>query len=326
MKKNIKYSKVIIWGYPLYSHTHSYVHHSYYKGFKHLGYDVFWFHDNDYPVDFDFNNCLFIGEGFADNNIPINNTSCYMIMYCPSPVKYINAGRYIDVRMAAVNFKDHLHDYSLDKNTSLKLGPGVYFVPKENQTVRVKNDYVDYEIEDYDKLYISWATNLLPHEFNEEDIYLERENVIHYSGSISPQGVCENMSNFRPFMEVCKTNGIDFIHNDPWSNPLSNEEVIRRTKLSILGVDIRGPQHVKQGLLTCRVFKNISYGHLGLTNSEEIYKELEGNCVYNSNVEQLFYDGMSNRKNYDLIKKGMQLVKENHTYINRINSLLSLVE
>jgi hypothetical protein len=321
----MKYSKVIIWGHPLYSHTHSYVHEAYYKGFKYLGYDVFWFHDGDYPEDFDYNNSLFIGEGFADKNIPINDTSCYMIMYCPSPIKYAKAGRYVDIRMAAVDFKDHIHEYSLDKTKSEKIGPAVYYVHKTNEKVKIINDYVDYEISDFDKLYISWATNLLPHEIHEDDMYLQRENVIYYSGTISPHGICENYSNFRPFVEACESNGINFIHNDSWSNPLSTEEVIRRTKVSLLGVDIRGRQHLKQRLLTCRVFKNISYGHLGLTNSEEILNELDGNCIYNSDTNQLFYDGISNRKKYKLIKDGMRIVKENHTYVNRINSIIKIL-
>lgn len=323
--KDMKYSKVIIWGHPLYSHTHSYVHFGYYKGFKHLGYDVYWFHDDDYPEDFDFNNCLFIGEGFADKNIPINDTSCYLIMYCPSPNKYIEAERYIDVRMAAYNFKDELHEYSLDKQNSQKVGPACYFVPKKNEDVHVKNNYSDYIMPDYDKLYISWATNLIPEEFNFEDMYLQRENVIFYSGTLSPYGHWENSSNFQPFIKACRDNGIAFIHNDPWANPLTNEEVIIRAKRSLLGIDIRGPRHAEQGLLTCRVFKNISYGHLGLTNSEEMYKELDGNCVFNKNTEQLFYDGMGNRTNYKLIESGMKFVKENHTFINRINSIISIL-
>lgn len=321
----MKYSKVIIWGYPLYSHTHSYVHQAYYRAFKHLGYDVYWFHDDEYPKDFDYRNCLFIGEGFSDKNIPINDTSCYFIMYCPSPIKYKNAGRYIDVRMSAVNFKDHIQEYSLNKQTAVKLGPACFFEPKTSNIVKVKNDYVDYEMDDYDKIYISWATNLLPDEFEDEDIYLDRENVIYYSGSISSYGICENYSNWIPFLKSCRENNIEFIHNDPWSNPLSMGDVIVRTQKSILGIDIRGPQHLRQQLLTCRVFKNMSYGHLGLTNSHSVYEELEGNCVYNQDTEQLFYDGMENRKNYKLIKSGMQFVKENHTYINRINSILSLV-
>jgi hypothetical protein len=325
MMQNIKYKKIIIWGHPLYSHTHSYVHEAYYKAFKYLGYDVYWFDDINYPKDFDYRECLFIGEGFADKNIPINDSSCYMIMYCPSPIKYQNSGRYIDIRMAAVNFKDHIQSYSLDKKTAIKLGPAVYYVPKTDNIIKIKNDYVDYEMTDYDKLYISWATNLLPIEFNTDDIYLERQNVIYYCGTISHQGVCENTSTFVPFIKECNKNGINFIHNDPWSSPLSSEEVIKKVKSSILGVDIRGPQHLKQRLLTCRVFKNISYGHLGLTNSEEIYNELDGNCVFNSNVKELLYEGLKNKDNYKLIKKGMEYVKENHTFINRINSLLSIL-
>ena len=178
---------------------------------------------------------------------------------------------------------------------------------------------------DYDKVYISWATNKLPDEFNEDDIYIPREPNVYYCGTISSSGICENYSKFLPFMEECRKNNIGFIHNDPWANPLSTVEVIRRTQESIIGIDIRGPQHLKQKLLTCRVFKNISYGHLGLTNSEEIYKELDGNCVYCDDTAQLFYDGMGNRENEKLILDGMRFVKENHTYINRVNSLLSIL-
>ena len=321
----MKYSKVVIWGHPLYSHTHSYVHEAYYRAFKHLGYDVYWFHDDNYPLDFDFANCLFIGEGFADKKIPINSTSCYLIMYCPSPVKYQGAGRYVDVRMTAVNFKDHIQEYSLDKNTASKIGPACYFVPKTSEKIKVKNDYVDYEINDFDKVYISWATNLLPHEINYDDMHIPREPNIYFCGTLSSSGEGENLSNWIPFIQEVKKSGYGFISNDPWQNPLSNDEVMRRMRESLLGVDIRSNLHIKQGLLTCRVFKNISYGHLGVTNSEEICNELEGNCVYNLDTSQLFYDAMSQRENASMIMNGMKLVKENHTYINRIASLLSIL-
>jgi len=321
----MKYSKVIIWGHPLYSHTHSYVHEAYYRAFKSMGYDTYWFHDKDYPKDFDYTNCLFIGEGFADKKIPINDTSCYLIMYCPSPAKYQEAGRYIDIRMSAVNFKDHIQQYSLDKNTATKIGPACYFVPKVAGKVQVKNDYVDYGMDDYDKVYIAWATNLLPEEFKKEDMYLERERAIYFSGSISSNGVCENYSNWLPFLKACNENQVRFIHNDPWQNPISTQDVIANTQKSLLGIDIRGPEHLKQQLLTCRVFKNISYGHLGLTNSKAVYEELDGNCIYNENTEELFFDGIRNKDNYRLISSGMKLVQENHTYVNRIGSLLSIL-
>ena len=43
--------------------------------------------------------------------------------------------------------------------------------------------------------------------------------------------------------------------------------------------------------------QDISYGHLGLTNSEQIYQEMDGNMIYNPDPAQLFHDGMANRKN-----------------------------
>lgn len=322
----MKYNKVIVWGHPLYSHTHSYVHEGYYRALKHMGFEVYWFHDENYPIDFDYENCLFITEGFADKNIPINATSCYFVMYCPSPKKYELAGRYIEIRMGALDFKDHINEYSLDKNKATKIGPTCYFEPKSKNKIKIKNNYVDYEIDDYDKIYIGWATNLLPEEINFEDAYLQRENKIHFCGSISRTGEWENYSNFLPFVKACYDNNIEFIHNDPWGNPLSSLEVISRTKTSLLGVDIRSSKYNKHQLLICRVFKNISYGHLGLTNSQIFHEELDGNCIVNPNTEQLFYDGIKNINNHKMIHSAMKLVKENHTFVNRLQSYFSILD
>jgi len=318
--------KIVIWGHPLYSHTHSYVHQGYYKGFKSLGHEVYWFHDDDYPEDFDFSDTLFIGEGFADKKIPINDTSTYFIMYLPDPRKYDGAKRLVDVRLTAVNFKDHIIEWSFDKDVYQSKGPSVWFKPKTDEIIRMKNDYIDVEIPDYDKMCISWASDLLPEEINFDDMYMERENAIYFCGTISAHGVCENWSNWEPFIEQCSENGIDFHCNDVWSNPLSFDEVRRQAQKSILGADIRSKEHVKQRLVTCRVFKNVSYGHMGMTNSEQIYQEMDGNCIYNPDPAALFHDGMANRENYNLIRQGMQYVKENHTYINRCKSVLQIYE
>ena len=320
--------KIVIWGYPLHSHTHSYIHNAFYKGFSHMGYETYWFHDGDYPKDFDWNDCIFWTEGFADKNIPLNKTSTYFVHVCPDPAKYINAGvkRFIDVEYNHLWHQDHVYEYTLDKSKVEKVGPCCYFKPKKNRRVQVLNDYHQYWIEDYDKFFVTWATNSLPDEFNFEDIHYPREeNKIYFSGNLSQNGVCENYSTFAPFIRECTNNGIEFIKNDPFQNPLSEEEVVLRTKKSVLGVDIRGPRHIKNGYVPCRVFKSISWGHLATTNSEEVYNELEGHCLYQSDTSKLFYESMEKRTDYDFIKDCMLYVKENHTYINRINSIMSIL-
>jgi hypothetical protein len=323
----MKKQKVIIWGYPLYSHTHSYIHYGFYQGFKHLGFDTYWFDDKNYPKDFDFSNCIFWTEGFADNEIPLNDSSIYFVHVCPNPKKYIDAGvkKFFDVRGNNIWIKDHVYSYTMDKSKYEKLGPVCYYEEKTNNKVLVENQRFNYEIDDYDKVYISWATDLLPNEFNYDDINYKRDNIIYFCGNLSNNGVCENFSTFKDFIIECKKNNIEFKINNPWINPLPKEEIINRTKKSILGVDVRGPEHIKNGYIPCRVMKSMSYGHLGMTNSPEVYNEMEGHCILETDTSKLFYKAMENRTNYKFIKDGMDYIKENHTYINRVQSILKLV-
>ena len=319
--------KIVIWGHPLGTHTHSYSNHGYYRAFKALGHDVHWFPDEEPPEDFDFSNTIFIGEGDSGaKHIPINDTSTYFMMYLPDPRRFDGVKNLIDVRLTAKNCKDHIYDFSFDASKCKSMGPSVWFEPKKEGLIHFKNDYVDAEIPDTNKMYISWATDLLPDEIDFSEMYREREKAIWFCGTISPHGQAENWSNWEPFIEQCSNHGLDFHYNDVWQNPLSFADVMDLTRRSMLGIDIRGKWHVETRVVTCRVFKNISYGHLGMTNSEQIYQEMDGNMIYNSDPAQLFHDGMKNRTNFDLIRKGMQYVKENHTYINRATSLLKVFE
>ena len=100
---------------------------------------------------------------------------------------------------------------------------------------------------------------------------------------------------------------------------------MKRTKDSLLGVDIRGPEHLRNGYVPCRVFKSISWGHLGMTNSLEVFKELDGNCILEEDTARLFHSAMAKKEDFDFIRKSMIYVKENHTYVNRIKSIMSIV-
>ena len=61
--------KVVIWGHPLGTHTHSYSNQGYYNAFKHLGHDIHWFPDEKPPEDFDFSNTIFIEKEIKEQNI-----------------------------------------------------------------------------------------------------------------------------------------------------------------------------------------------------------------------------------------------------------------
>jgi hypothetical protein len=166
---------------------------------------------------------------------------------------------------------------------------------------------------------------LLPSQIKLEPILNQNSSTVYFDGTLSKHGVNENYSVWKPFIKACKKLGISFIHNNSWENPLSNQEIEVRAKKSKVGIDLRGPAHISQGYIPCRVFKMIGFGHLGLTNSEEVYKELEGHVLFKQDPAELLYEGLKMTNRADLIIEGIKYVKEHHTYVNRVKAMLSIL-
>jgi hypothetical protein len=328
------FSKVIIWGFPLHSHTHSYIHYGWQKAFRHLGYQTYWFHDGLWPTDFNFNDCLFITEGFADDNIPIVSTSIYFVHIARNPEKYLNkVKRFIEIRYLVDSIVDCNYKYTFDKSNCLKISDCTYYEKlKDNGGLR---NYHDNPIPmDYECIYTCWATDLLPHEIIEDNIYTERDSKMYWFGSANHL----NTKEINLFFAECDKNGIQISLNDPWKNPLPFEIVQEYTMKSFMSPDLRssgdprriilgetGTCHKQIGYIPCRLLKSISYGHLGITNSRHAYELLDKKVIYNEDESQLFYDALPNLKNYDLIKEQMGIVREKHTYVNRVKDLLQVL-
>jgi hypothetical protein len=328
------FSKVIIWGFPLHTHTHSYIHYGWVKGFKHLGYDTYWFDDNNYPTNFDFENCLFITEGYADTKIPVIESSIYFVHIARNPEKYIGkTKRFIEIRYLVDSIVDCNYNYILDKNNCVKISDSTYY-EKLCDNGGISKHHSNPQKMDYECIYTCWATDLLPDEILEENIYKPKDNKIYWFGSANQHNTREI---FLFYQESLK-NGIEFITNDPWQNPLPFDVVQKYTTSSYMAPDLRssgdprklsigetGTCHKQIGYIACRLLKSISYGHLGITNSKHSYELLEKLVVYNSDEAQLFYDAKEQLGNYELIKKQMELVREKHTYLNRINDLFTVL-
>ena len=331
----MSFDKVIVWGFPLHTHTHSYIHGGWVKAFKSLGYDTHWFHDKDYPTDFDYGNCLFITEGYADDNIPIVDTSTYFVHICRNPEKYLNkVKRLIEIRYLVDNIKDCNYNYVLNKDKCEKISDATYYEKLENNGGLTKHHNNPISM-DYECIYTCWATDLLPNEIKEESIHMERENCIYWCGSYSAR----NNPELRKFVIESEKNGFPVKFNNPWQRPLPYELVQELTIKSKLSPDIRcsgdpnkiaigetGTCHKSIGYIPCRILKAISYGHLGVTNSKHVYELLDKKVIYNDDETALFYDAIKECNNYDLIKEQMKIVKEKHTYINRINDLLLVLD
>ena len=320
--------KIIIWGfYPkngVLQNTISYVWNSFYNAFKYLGYEVYWF-PNQKIDNFDFSNCVFISEGYDDSEIPLDKTSTYFVHCAYNPEKYVGKVRkFIDMRYNLKKIDHPNYVYELDKEKT-KMDIGCYYEPSTNQVIDFKNGKVSYRIDDFDKIYIGWATNLMPNEINEDDVYCARSNKVYFLGSLSSDGKYSNIHLIEEFAKECHKNKIEFVVNNFSNNQLSEDDYIDLCKESLLGFDIRCQADVEWGRISCRLYKNMSYGHLGMTNCYEAYKELDEHCIYNESASQLFYDAMSKKDDFEFIKKGVNYIKEHHTYVNRVKSMIKVV-
>ncbi len=293
---NIK--KVVIWGHKLHSHTHSYIHMGFERAFKHLGFQTYWFDNNDNVSNFDFSGSLFLTESQVDQNIPIR-TDCFYILHNCDGKKYksiFDANRAIMIQV-----------YTHDCDT------------------RDLEQYSECKYILFDRkgklVYMPWATDLLPHEIEENKKYVlsHKNQVINWIGTIGG-GYFGNIEKIGPFQQACLENNVIFkrAHN------VSTKDNIRLIQESYMAPTIVGTWQEEKGYIPCRIFKNISYGQMGITNSHTCYDLFDKKIVYNSDTYQLFYDGLNRLKNIkpEEIYELMDIVKNKHTYIARINLLL----
>lgn len=293
------FEKVIIWGHKLHTHTHSYIHYGFYKAFKHLNYNVYWLdeEDNDFK-NFNFDNCLFITEGQVDSCIPINNSSIYILHNC-------NIEKYKDIKdkfNLQVITKSDLEKYKFDK-------------------IDIASYYHS------DLLMICWATDLLPDEINKNILKVKTNNIIS-----------KDILNFigmplYPWDEVlkwCNNNNIIYNSFGGFNKMnVSSEKNMELIQESILAPAIQEKWQVDNGYIPCRIFKNISYGKMGLTNNLFVNDFLfQGKLLYNKDIHKLMDMGIeyNNNNHNEILIELMEIVRDNHTYINRIQSILTFLE
>ena len=284
----MKKFKIIIWGHKLYTHTTSYVHAGFFKAFKHMGFDTYWFDDLDDVSNFDFSRSLFITEGQVDKKIPKRNDCFYLLHNCD--IKNYNNLKYLGLAT-------HINPEKKEKNI-------LYF--------------------DDNVVNMCWATDLLPIEINTDKNYNNKNlNTIYWVGT-KCSGTFGNNYEIDLFVEEARKNGKNFVHSCPWRSPISFEENLRLIRESYLAPTIVGSWQKENGYIPCRIFKNISYGKMPLTNSPEIKRLFGDMVVFNENTSQLFIDANEKLNTItDLeMKTVMEYVKSNHTYINRASLVL----
>ena len=98
---------------------------------------------------------------------------------------------------------------------------------------------------------------------------------------------------------------------------------------SIIAPSLQSEWQVEHGYIPCRIFKNISYGKMGITNNAFVNELFDHKLLYDSDVTKCLSMGLDFERNV-LDKKQqlvplMEFVKEKHTYLNRIETILKFL-
>ena len=296
----MRFKKVIIWGYPLNTHTHSFIHASFYKAFKSLGYETYWFSDNNY-TEMDFSNCLFITAGEQEKNIPLIKDSYYVI-------HNVDARKYLDKGCKLLTLQTHTKRNLLENDI-------------------VINNYTTLSKGEIDTLYTCWGTDLLPDEIDlsQAKNSMSSRNCLWIGTFGDSVGVFQNGTELDPFFSLCRSNAIEVIKINPWSSPVTFDKNRSMVNSSFLAPSIQGPWQIDMEYIPCRIFKHISYGHMGYTNSSTVNNIFGGELIFERNTSNLFHKSLEFKESENHIEKLKYLmneVKEKHTYINRINQII----
>lgn len=285
----VNFKNIIIWGHPLHTHTHSYIHEGFFKAFTYLGYNTSWMPDEP-RKDLNFENSLFITESQSCKHIPVLQSCKYILHNCDG--KQFESIPH-ESKLTLQVYVDSVLDYKIER----------------------VNDWTFWDNVGRG-LFQCWATDLLPHEFMPLSAMSFRENRIYWIGTLGA-GEFGNENEINGFVRGCNENNVGF-------------EVLHRVENGIhaclinksyIAPQLSGTWQKGQGYIPCRIFKNISYGQQGITNSKRVYEIFNGEIIYSDNEYELFYLAKDNilKQNF---QKVSNFVKENHTYINRIEQIL----
>lgn len=299
--------KVVIWGLEPNSHTHAYIHESFLKAFKHLGYETYWLPDR--PSNMDFHGSLFISVNIACAHLPIRNDCLYVLHNCAGGSLY------------------HIN----------KIHNILWLRTYKKRRGFMEKDYITDDPFIFGRggtLYTHWATDLLPDEIDEniknfidyDKRSINGKKVSGWVGSINYCPINGNEDLINEYVMESEKEGFPFYRYGLYiGHPIDTSSAISHIKNSYLAPAIQGEKQVFNSYIPCRIFKNISYGHISGTNNEGVLK-LFPNIPYSKNGGELFHlmkKSVEEPDAKDKTIKLMEQVRDKYTYLNLIHHIFT---
>ena len=281
------------------------------KAFESLGHQVFWFSDQIHPsrFDFDYSDCIFFvdNQGKRDVNVPINDSSIYF-----SYDKFTDLNKYLNKVKYLINFQvAEFMQPIVDNSRYIEIQKGVVYDLEST--------------EPYYVLHFLYATDLLPSEINFENAKIIRQNEYNFVGTIhEPRPTASPLH--QDFIKIIQRQNIKFNHYNPWISPISEKDHIQYLQKSIFVPDFRPVEQKTNRYVSDRIMKAISYGCPVVSDCHYAKKFIDESLSASENVEEIYSLGMQDQYNIEKTLHLMDVVRKNHTYVNRCKGLLDFIE
>jgi len=301
---DIDTAKWIIWGAKRPYNSFGHIHEAFLRALKYLGKDVQWLESDEDISQIDFSNTCFLSMNTVLKGLP-QRLDCFYVIHniFGTPEQH-----YFD-HLNMLGYGIHISTNRYSAATE-EIGPEIFF-DKESRSLSMR-----------------WGTDLLPHEIelNKPAWAFNSDNrVFNYVGSTDGT----KRQAIKEFTRACNENGIDYHQYGGYSGGpiVSIEDHVRLIRDSYLAPAFQEQGQNDQGYVACRLFKNISYGQFGITQSKYANQVFGGRLIYNTDAYELFYDArerltdMPVKELHDL----MDIVAEKYTYINKVNGIIEAV-
>lgn len=301
--------KIIIWWHPYNTHTHSWIHYWFHRAFEYLWYDVDWVDNHKDNLPSITQKTIFITEHQVDSQL-LENMSPNWIVFDHN---YWELGQGIHI------------DSSWKYTWLWKVIPfGVETFAYPN------NPYVTPEIY---RWYLSiprilWATDRLPHEIKFMPYHYSMNKEILFIGSYWTNNMIE-LEKARIWSYINKKIFVQKWKHILWRGRpfVPEEDIALLSQQALLAPSIQGWFQCNNGYIPCRLLKNISYSVLGISNNLYVANLFsEDEVIVDRDIFSLLDKAqkvVKDKKVDDYTRKALEKVKNEHTYINRIEQLFS---
>jgi len=286
------YKRVVIWGFRSEFNTYRYIHKHFYDTLGKLRVPRLWLDDSPANQRFIEPGDLVISVGVAGKHL----AAIEKVDYC-------------------------LHNFNVTDDIHRRIGPqNSITLQVYTNTVENAGDKWD-EVTFFDKarrtLYQPWGTNLLAKEFKGPTY--SKIPIMFWVGSIWNNELNQgNLSEIAQLRQVLHKRRIKFVRLQRIPDSM-NILAVRRSRVAPA---IAGRWQVENDYLPCRMFKNISYGQLGISNVRKFSDLLGDSFVPGETIEELVDTalGFSRSEYRELIRAQQERIGK-HTYREKLENI-----